>query len=80
MSEVPNTTEIPYGIVSAGKSKVNYLTYRPTSVTKKNVKGIPGMDLLLKATVDSPRTSREIRRALGGSFGREKLLSHEFNL
>ena len=70
----------PYGVSAAGKPEVNYFDFRPTPVTKRNVKGVPGMDLSLKATVDSPRTSRAIRRSVNGSFGREKLLSSEFNL
>jgi hypothetical protein len=75
-----NESTIPFGIVASGKSKVNYFDFRPTPVTKKNAKGIPGMDLTIKSTVNSPRTSRSIRRSLNGSFGRESLLTSEFNL
>jgi hypothetical protein len=81
MSESFNAVKtIPYGIVAAGKSNVNYLGFRPTPVTKKNVRGIPNMDLTIKATVNSPRTSRAIRRSMNGSFGKETLIKEEFNL
>jgi hypothetical protein len=80
MSESFEETTIPYGIVGAGKSEVNYLSYRPTQVATKKVKGIPGMDLTIKTTVVSPRTSRAIRRSVNGSFGNERLLASEFNL
>ena len=80
MSRFSNETTMPFGVAEAGKSGVNYFVFRPTPVTKKNVKGIPGMDLTIKATVNSPRTSRAVRRALGGSFGKERLLSSEYNL
>lgn len=73
-------TEAPRGTVKAGKSDVVYFSARQTQVTKKNVKGIPEIGLTIKATVDSPRTRRAIRRALGGAFGKEKLLKSEFNL
>ena len=71
---------VPVGTISAGKSNVNYFSFRPTPVTTKKVKGIPGMDLTIRATVNSPRTSRAIRRAVGGSFGKNELLASEFNL
>jgi hypothetical protein len=77
MSEFENESTIPYGIISAGKSEGNYF---PTPVTKKKVKGIPGMDLTIKKTVDSPRTSRAVRRSVNGAFGKERLLNSEFNL
>ena len=77
MSKFSNETKMPRGVVGAGKPEVNYLSYRPTPVTKKNVKGIPGMDLTIKATVGSPRTSRAIRRAVNGAFGKETLLTSE---
>jgi hypothetical protein len=80
MQEFSNETTIPYGVASAGKSDINYLCFRPTPVTTKKVKGIPGMDLTIRATVNSPRTSRAIRRAVGGSFGKESLLASEYNL
>jgi len=72
---------IPYGVVDAGKPEIkNYFDFRPSPVAKKKVKGIPGMDLTIKTTVVSPKTSRAIRRSVNGSFGKEKLLSSEFNL
>ena len=80
MSKFSNHGQRPFGVVGAGKPEVRYMDYRPTPVTKKNVKGIPGMDLDLKATVGSPRTSRAIRRAVCGAFGRESLLKSENNL
>jgi hypothetical protein len=79
MSEVIKT--IPYGIVSAGKPEVkSYFDFRPTPVTKKKVKGIQEIGLTIKSTVNSPRTSRAIRRSVNGSFGKERLLASEFNL
>jgi hypothetical protein len=79
MSEVIKT--IPYGIVNAGKPEVkNYFSFRPTPVTKKKVKGIQELGLTIKSTVNSPRTSRAIRRSVNGSFGKERLLASEFNL
>ena len=80
MSESFEVKTIPYGIVGAGSSEVQYFSFRPTPVTKKKVRGVPGMDLTIETTVDSPRTSRAIRRSVNGSFGKEKLLSSEFNL
>jgi hypothetical protein len=81
MQKFNSESTIPYGIVNAGKSEIkNYFSFRPTPVAKKKVKGVPGMDLTIKTTVDSPRTSRAIRRTLGGSFGKENLLASEFNL
>ncbi len=80
MSKFNETRTIPYGVSSAGVSNIEYFSFRPTPVTKKNVKGVPGMDLTIRATVDSPRTSRAIRRSVNGSFGKENLLSSEFNL
>ena len=77
MSSFSNEVKAPRGVIAAGKPEVNYLSYRPTPVTKKNVRGIPGMDLDLKATVSSPRTSRAIRRATNGAFGHEKVLKSE---
>jgi hypothetical protein len=78
MSETIKT--IPYGIVNAGKPEVNYFNFRPTPVTKKKVKGIQELGLTIKSTVNSPRTSRAIRRSVNGSFGKERLLASEFNL
>jgi hypothetical protein len=76
-----NETTIPYGITEAGKPEIKqYFAFRPTPVAKKKVKGIPGMDLTIESTVVSPRTSRAIRRSVNGSFGKERLLSSEFNL
>ncbi len=80
MARSSSEVKTPRGVVGAGKPEINYLGYRPSSVTKKNVKGIPGMDLDIKATVSSPRTSRAIRRAVGGAFGKETLLKSENNL
>lgn len=80
MAEFSNEIQTPRGVVSAGRSAVNYFDFRPSPVTKKQVKGIPGMDLTIKTTVNSPRTSRAIRRSVNGSFGKEELLSTEFNL
>ena len=81
MHKFNNESTIPFGIVSAGKPEVKqYFAFRPTPVTKKKVKGVPGMDLNIETTVVSPRTSRAIRRSLGGAFGKESLLSSEFNL
>ena len=80
MSKFSNEVTAPFGVAEAGRAEVNYLRYNPTPVTKKNVKGIPGMDLTIRTTVDSPRTSRAIRRSLNGAFGQEKLLLSEFNL
>jgi hypothetical protein len=80
MTESSEVRTIPYGIVSAGRSDVNYFAFRPTPVTKKRVKGIPGMDLTIMATVNSPRTSRAVRRSVDGSFGKNELLSSEFRL
>ena len=80
MSVNSNETTIPFDVVEAGKSKVIYFSFHPAQVTQKKVKGIPGMDLTIKATVNSPITSREVRRSLGGSFGKERLLSSEYNL
>lgn len=80
MQKFNSESTIPYGISSAGKPEVNYFDFRPTPIVKKNVRGIPGMDLTIQATVDSPRTSRAIRRSVNGSFGKEKLLLSEFNL
>lgn len=77
-SFVSNPT--PWGVVAAGKSDVVYFSSRPSQVTKKNVKGIPEIGLTIKATVDSNRTRRAVRRSVGGAFGREKLLKLEFNL
>jgi len=72
---------VPVGTISAGNSEVkSYFSFRPTPVTTKKVKGIPGMDLTIRATVNSPRTSRAIRRAMNGSFGKNELLASEFNL
>jgi len=80
MTESFNEVKTPHGVVAAGRSKVNYFDFRPTPVTQKNVKGIPGMDLTIKATMNSPKTSRAIRRSVNGSFGKETLLSEEFQL
>lgn len=75
MSEFNQT--IPYGVAEAGRPKTKYY---PSRVTKKNVRGIPGMDLTIQATVNSPKTSRAVRRSMNGAFGKESLLSSEFNL
>ena len=81
MSKSVEVKTIPYGIVEAGKPEVkSYFDFRPTPVAQKKVKGIPGMDLTIKTTVVSPRTSRAVRRSVNGSFGKESLLSSEFNL
>lgn len=80
MSESLNEVKTPHGVVAAGKSDVNYLSFRPTPVTKKNVKGIAGMDLTIQTTMNSPLTSRAIRRSLNGAFGKETLIKEEFNL
>lgn len=80
MSLKSNEAVIPVGTVSAGNPGVRYFDFRPTRVTKSNVKGVPGMDLTVKATVSSPRTSRAIRRAVNGAFGKEKILKSENRL
>ena len=80
MQKTFNESTIPFGVSNAGKPEVDYLCFHAAQVTKKKVKGIPGMDLTIKATVNSPRTSREVRKSVNGSFGKENLLSSEYNL
>ena len=68
------------GVVGAGKTNVIYFSARQPKVTQKTIKGITSLGITIKATVDSPRTRRVIRRSVNGAFGKEKILKEEFQL